>query len=136
MSEKMKTGSYIEAVGRRKTSIARVRLSEGARTDVSVNGATIEKYFKTEALRMTALEPLLKVSLKKPFSVSVRVSGGGVSSQAGAIRHGISRALTASDQGLRGDLKKLGFLRRDPRAKERRKFGFKKARKRKQWSKR
>ncbi len=135
MAEK-KTDAYIESVGRRKTSIARVRLSESGRTEVVVNGAKIESYFKTEALRMMALEPLLKVSLPKPFSVSVRVVGGGTSSQAGAIRHAISRALTYFDPALRGDLKKLGFLKRDPRAKERRKFGLKKARKRKQWSKR
>ena len=135
MVEKTKN-EYIEAIGRRKTSVARVRLSESGRTDVSVNGIAIDRYFKTEALRTTALEPLLKVSLPHTFAVSVRVTGGGVSSQAAAIRHGISRALTASDQTLRGDLKKLGFLSRDPRAKERRKFGLKKARKRKQWSKR
>lgn len=134
MSDKNTT--YIETVGRRKTAIARVRLSEGQRTEVLVNGSAIERYFKTESLKNMALEPLLKVAVSKPFSVSVRVTGGGVSAQAGAIRHGISRALTESDGALRGDLKKLGFLKRDPRAKERRKFGLKKARKRKQWSKR
>ncbi len=135
MAEKQQE-KYIEAVGRRKTSIARARLSTSARTEVTVNGAKVDSYFKTEALRTTALEPLLKVSLDKPFSVSIRVVGGGISSQAGAIRHAISRALIEANPGLRGDLKKLGFLTRDPRAKERRKFGLKKARKRKQWSKR
>ena len=136
MATTRKETTYIEAVGRRKTAIARIRLSESDRTRVTVNGKEIENYFPTEGMRMTALEPFLKVSLAKPFVVSVRVSGGGISAQAEAVRHGISRALTYFDATLRGALKKEGFLKRDPRAKERRKFGLKKARKAKQWSKR
>lgn len=131
-----KETKYIEAIGRRKTAIARVRLTESDRTKVIVNEKEAQSYFPTEGLRLTALEPFLKVSTPKPFAVSVRVSGGGISAQAEAVRHGISRALTYFDKGLRGALKKEGFLKRDPRAKERRKFGLKKARKRKQWSKR
>ena len=127
---------YIEAVGRRKTASARARLTPSARTGVVVNNKDVAVYFPTEVLRFTALEPFLKVSLPTQFSISVHVSGGGISGQATAVRHAISRALVAYDPSLRGNLKKEGFLKRDPRAKERRKFGFKKARKSPQWSKR
>ena len=132
----IKEGKYIEAVGRRKTAIARVRLTEAARTGVVINDKDAEKYFDTEALRLTALEPFLKVSLPVQFMVTAVVSGGGIAGQAVAVRHAISRALIDYDVELRGALKKEGFLKRDPRAKERRKAGFVKARKRKQWSKR
>lgn len=131
-----KTEKFIEAVGRRKTSIARVRLTPGERTEVVVNGKDVNTYFDTEALRITALEPFLKVTLPTQFSVTVRVVGGGIAGQASAVRHAISRALTMHDQSLRTPLKREGFLKRDPRAKERRKFGLKKARKSPQWSKR
>jgi len=127
---------YIEAVGRRKTAIARARLMPGARTVVSINNKAPEAYFATEPLRVSALEPFLKVTLPTQFAVTVVVSGGGIAGQAIAVRHAISRALTAYDASLRGALKKEGFLKRDPRAKERRKPGLVKARKRKQWSKR
>jgi small subunit ribosomal protein S9 len=127
---------YIEAVGRRKTAIARVRLTPGARTVVSINNKAPEAYFPTEPLRVAALEPFLKVTLPTQFAVTVVVTGGGIAGQATAVRHAISRALTAYDTTLRGALKKEGFLKRDPRAKERRKPGLVKARKRKQWSKR
>lgn len=130
------TEKYIEAVGRRKTSIARARITPSTRTDVSINDKEAGAYFFTEALHAAALEPFLKVSLPTQFAVRVVVRGGGIAGQAIAVRHAISRALVAYDQGLRGDLKKEGFLKRDPRAKERRKFGLKKARKRAQWSKR
>ncbi len=136
MAEKTTDNRYIETVGRRKTSIARVRLTPADRTQITVNGKDVNAYFPTEGQRMTALEPFLKVSLPQTFAVSVRVVGGGISSQSEAVRHGISRALIEYDHSLRGALKKEGFLKRDPRAKERRKFGLKKARKRKQWSKR
>ncbi len=134
---KEKSGErWIETVGRRKTSVARVRLTPAARTSATVNGKDINAYFPTQVLQMTALEPFLKVSLPTQFAVSVRVSGGGIAGQATAIRHGISRALIEYDIALRGALKKEGYLKRDPRAKERRKAGLVKARKRKQWSKR
>lgn len=131
-----KEGQYIEAVGRRKTSVARARITPSARTDVRVNDKEAGEYFFTEALHAAALEPFLKVSLPSQFTVKVVVRGGGIAGQAIAVRHAISRALVAYDHELRGNLKKEGFLKRDPRAKERRKFGLKKARKRAQWSKR
>ncbi|MBP9711210.1 MAG: 30S ribosomal protein S9 [Candidatus Pacebacteria bacterium] len=127
---------YIETVGRRKTAIARVRLTPSTRTMVFINKKEVNDYFPTEPLRVAALEAFLKVSLPVQFEVSVVVSGGGIAGQAVAVRHAISRALVEYQADLRGVLKKEGFLKRDPRAKERRKFGLKKARKRAQWSKR
>ena len=129
---------YIEAVGRRKTSTARVRITEGAKAHFIVNGVDAKEYFKTEEERRLILDPIIKgipVGSAK-WVVEARVSGGGLHSQSEAIRHGLARALVESDIALRGNLKKLGFLKRDPRAKERRKFGLKKARKAPQWSKR
>lgn len=131
-----KKDQYIEAVGRRKEAIARARLTPSARTQVVVNDKDANTYFPTETLRVTALEPFLKVTLPTQFSVTVRVVGGGIAGQATAVRHAISRALIAYDLTLRPALKKEGFLKRDSRAKERRKPGLVKARKRKQWSKR
>ncbi|MDE1924862.1 MAG: 30S ribosomal protein S9 [Patescibacteria group bacterium] len=127
---------YIEAVGRRKTAIARARLTPSVRTIVSINNKEASLYFPTQALQLTALEPFLKVSLPTQFAVTVIVRGGGITGQATAVRHAISRALIEYDLNLRGALKKEGFLKRDARAKERRKPGLLKARKRKQWSKR
>jgi small subunit ribosomal protein S9 len=127
---------YVESVGRRKTAIARARLTPSARTIVSVNNKEAGDYFGTPALREAALEPFLKVSLPTAFAVTVVVTGGGIAGQAIAVRHAISRALIDYDISLRGILKKEGFLKRDPRAKERKKPGLVKARKRKQWSKR
>jgi small subunit ribosomal protein S9 len=136
MATKTKDERYIETVGRRKTAIARVRITPGTKTIVSINNKDANEYFPTEPLRVTALEPFLKVSVPVQFAINVVVRGGGINGQAVAIRHAISRALVEYDHTLRGTLKKEGFLKRDPRAKERRKFGFKKARKRAQWSKR
>lgn len=136
MATKDKTEKYIETVGRRKTAIARARLTPAARTMLSINNMDANKYFDTEALRVAALEPFLKVSLPEQFVVTIIVRGGGIAGQAIAVRHAISRALVEYQADLRGVLKKEGFLKRDPRAKERRKFGLKKARKRAQWSKR
>ena len=136
MATKTKEEKYIEAVGRRKTSIARARITPAARMAVFVNNKDVNAYFPTENLRVTALEPFLKVTLPTQFSVTVHVRGGGIAGQATAVRHAISRALLEFDRELRGALKKEGFLKRDPRAKERRKFGLKKARKSPQWSKR
>ncbi|OGI95047.1 30S ribosomal protein S9 [Candidatus Nomurabacteria bacterium RIFCSPLOWO2_01_FULL_42_17] len=139
MDKETKTGEYIEAVGRRKTSTARVRISESAKASFVVNGKDAKEYFKTEGERRLILDPMIKglpTGSTKKWGVEVHVSGGGVHSQAEAIRHGLSRALVSTDSELRGGLKTLGFLKRDPRAKERRKFGLKKARKAPQWSKR
>lgn len=131
----MKVKEYIEAVGRRKTAIARVRLSESKTPEVTVNGMPHTEYFKTGSAKTAVVSPFAVVELDG-FSVSVKVLGGGLQSQAEAIRHGIARALIKHDLTLRSPLKKEGMLRRDPRAKERRKFGLKKARKAPQWSKR
>ena len=133
---------YIEAVGRRKTSTARVRISESGKAHFIVNGKDAKEYFKTEDQRRLILDPIMKgiptggTKSDVKWGVEVHVSGGGIHSQAEAIRHGLSRALVASDINLRGNLKTLGYLKRDPRVKERRKFGLKKARKAPQWSKR
>jgi small subunit ribosomal protein S9 len=135
-------GKYIEAVGRRKTSTARVRITKASKTHFVINGTDAKEYFKTEDARRLIMDPIVKGlgaaegKTDAKWSVEVHVSGGGIHSQAEAVRHGLSRALVASDITLRGGLKTLGFLKRDPRAKERRKFGLKKARKAPQWSKR
>lgn len=128
---------YIEAVGRRKTSIARVRATPASKNSFDINGGkTIEQYFKTERQRIIAGEALTKIKLPTSFSITTKISGGGFNSQAESLRLGIARILIKKDPELRKELKKLGFLKRDQRAKERRKFGLKKARKAPQWSKR
>src|SRR3972149_5405988 len=137
MAKKTTTeGGYLEAVGRRKTSTARVRLYSSNKAGFTVNDRDVKNYFPTEELQRTVNDPFAKTKIAEKFDVSVKVSGGGIHSQAEAIRLGISRALIATNDELRGKLKALGFLKRDPRAKERRKFGLKKARKSPQWSKR
>ncbi len=130
------THKYIETVGRRKTSIARVRITPQAKNSFVINNKDIDAYFPTAELRMVSLESLNKSKIAQKFKISVIVKGGGVHSQAEAVRHGIARGLIDYDIELRKTIKKLGFLKRDPRAKERRKFGLKKARKAPQWSKR
>ncbi len=127
---------YTEAIGRRKTSTARVRMTEAPKTTFSINGKELEVYFPTEELRSVVNDPFTAGKFPGKYTVSVSVSGGGIHSQAEAIRHGVSRVLTNENHEARIKLKKLGFLKRDPRAKERRKFGLKKARKAPQWSKR
>lgn len=124
---------YIEATGRRKTSTARVRLFAGKEAYV-INGKDLATYFPTEELQKIVTDPLR--TLEAAYEVSVVVKGGGIHSQAEAVRHGIARALVKEDEGVKTTLKTEGYLKRDPRAKERRKFGLKKARKAKQWSKR
>ena len=121
--------------GRRKTAVARVRLAAG-NGKILVNGRTFENYFVTETLRMHASQPLVATETLSKFDVQVNVSGGGPNGQAGAVRHGIARALIAMDSNLRPTLKKGGFLTRDPRMKERKKYGQPGARKRFQFSKR
>ena len=130
------TDKYIATTGRRKEAIARVRLTPSNRTLVTVNNKEINAYFPTAALQLVALEPFIKTGLATQFTVTASVHGGGIAGQAVAVRHALSRALNEYDPALRAVLKKEGFLKRDPRAKERRKAGFVKARKRKQWSKR
>ncbi|MBI5401145.1 MAG: 30S ribosomal protein S9 [Candidatus Yonathbacteria bacterium] len=127
---------YIEAVGRRKTSTARVRITEAPKESSVINGKDVPTYFPTLELQKIVNEAIEKSKVAGKFMVSVRVVGGGIHSQAEAVRHGLSRALVTFDEETRKRLKKLGFLKRDPRMKERRKFGLKKARKAPQWSKR
>ena len=130
------SGRYVEAVGRRKTAIARVRLFETVKTSFLVNDQNLATYFPTEQLQVTVKEPFTKVKLSAKLKVLAHIHGGGISAQAEALRHGISRAIILYDQTLRKEIKHFGFLKRDPRAMERRKFGLKKARKSPQWSKR
>ena len=127
---------YIETVGRRKTSIARVRITEAGKNSVLINERAFEEYFPTRELQNTVKEAQKEAKLEQKFKITVHVKSGGISSQAGAVRHGIARALVAWDENLRKAMKAPGFLKRDARMKERRKFGLKKARKAPQWSKR
>ena len=124
-----------QAVGRRKKAIARVRLIPGD-GKIIINGREIDNYFGLETLKMTVRQPLALTSLEGRYDVLVNVCGGGLSGQAGAIRHGISRALIKADPELRPAIKKAGFLTRDPRMKERKKYGLKAARRAPQFSKR
>jgi len=121
--------------GRRKEAVARVRLVEGT-GQFHLNGRSLESYFPSRAHRMIVTEPLRVVGREKDFDVIARLDGGGVAGQAGALRHGIARALIELDVALRPDLKREGLLTRDAREKERRKYGLKKARKAPQYSKR
>jgi small subunit ribosomal protein S9 len=129
-------GRYTEAVGRRKTSSARVRISESPKASITINGKDLGTYFVTAELKKIVDEAFEKSKVVGKFATTVSVKGGGIHSQAEAVRHGVARALVDYDIELRTRLKKLGFLKRDPRTKERRKFGLKKARKAAQWSKR
>jgi small subunit ribosomal protein S9 len=121
--------------GRRKTSVARVRLASGS-GKITVNGRTFENYFPTDTLRGVVTSPLARTETANRFDVNVNVSGGGATGQAGAVRHGIARALLEADANFRPVLKADGFLTRDPRMKERKKYGQPGARKRFQFSKR
>jgi small subunit ribosomal protein S9 len=123
------------ATGRRKESVARVRLIPGEGRIV-INGRPLDEYFGLETLRMTVRQPLELTNTLGRFNVIVRVTGGGFTGQAGAIRHGIARALVNVDPDYRPQLKKSGYLTRDPRMKERKKYGLKKARRAPQFSKR
>lgn len=127
---------YIEAVGRRKTAVARVRLTEASKNQFTVNERELNVYFPTGEMQEVVTESFSKSKVPAKFKVSAKIVGGGIHAQAEAMRHGISRALVLFDEELRKKLKKAGFLKRDPRVKERRKFGLKKARKAPQWSKR
>ena len=128
-------GARYRATGKRKTAIARVTLRPGSGS-YTINGRTLDAFFPRETLQRTIRQPLETVGYEAKMDVTARLHGGGVSAQAGALRHGISRALLEADPNLRGELKRRGFLTRDARAKERKKAGLKKARKRPQFSKR
>ena len=127
---------YMEAVGRRKTAVARVRASSSAKAVYTVNGKTVEEYFPTAGLRDIVQSPITREGVVGKYSVSAMVKGGGIHAQAEAIRHGLSRILVEEDATQKKELKKLGYLKRDPRTVERKHFGLKKARKASQWSKR
>jgi small subunit ribosomal protein S9 len=128
-------GARYRATGKRKTAIARVTLRPGSGTYL-VNGRTLEEHFPRVTLQRNIRQPLETVGYEERMDVVARLHGGGISAQAGALRHGVSRALLEADPNLRGELKRRGFLTRDSRAKERKKAGLKKARKRPQFSKR
>jgi len=127
---------YIETIGRRKTATARVRITPSSKSSITVNDKSVEEYFPTEELRARIAEPFAVEGLTQKFIVSAKVNGGGIAAQSEAVRHGIARALTEHEATLRTPLKHAGYLKRDPRMKERRKFGLKKARRAPQWSKR
>ena len=143
MSENGKE-KYYQSIGRRKVAIARIRIYTKKSTDtiteehalITVNGKDYTKYFEDKNLQLVVESPLRKLKSLTRFKVTAIVNGGGIAGQAGAVRHGIARALTDFDLNFKKKLKKAGFLTRDPRAKERRKYGLKKARKSPQWSKR
>jgi small subunit ribosomal protein S9 len=134
MAAAAKTNEFL-GTGRRKTSVARVRLASGS-GKITVNGRAFENYFLTETLRTDVSRPLTVTESTAKYDVSVNVSGGGPAGQAGAVRHGIARALLEADAALRPTLKAEGLLTRDPRMKERKKYGQPGARKRFQFSKR
>ncbi len=137
MTTETATARYIETIGRRKTAGARVRITPATKQSIVVNGQDVDAYFKTDEQRRAAVDAFVKGKPESKFKVTALIKGGGLAGQAEALRHGIARALIVYDAELRKNLKKVGFLKRDPRAKERRKFGNKgKARKSPKWSKR
>ena len=129
------TKPYFYGTGRRKSSVARVRVYNGT-GKITINDRDIDDYFGLETLKLIVRQPLAVAEVEGKFDIVVRVNGGGVSGQAGAIRHGLSRALLLYDENLRPVMKKAGFLTRDPRMKERKKYGLKAARRAPQFSKR
>lgn len=135
-AQSAKGGSYIGALGRRKTSIARVRLVKNGKGAITINGKSFEKYFTTFDLREQITSPLKSSGQETAVDVSAHVTGGGVKGQAQAVRLGISRALVELNPTFRTALKKMGFLTRDPRKRERKKYGHTGARRSPQWSKR
>ena len=127
---------YFYGTGRRKSSVARVRVYENGTGNITINGRDIDNYFGLDTLKLIVNQPLVAANLVGKVDVVVSVAGGGVSGQAGAIRHGISRALLLVNGEFRPTLKAAGFLTRDPRMKERKKYGLKAARRAPQFSKR
>jgi len=135
-SPKAKPVKYYEAVGRRKTSVARVRLLTRGEKEILVNEKPYQNYFPGNELEQIILSSLDKMKALEKFRVLVRVKGGGFHSQAEAVRHGLSRALVKFNPEFRKRLRRVGYLTRDPRMRERKKFGLKRARRAPQWSKR
>jgi|YelNatPaOPRAMG01_1025707.scaffolds.fasta_scaffold00696_2 small subunit ribosomal protein S9 len=133
--ETLKPDAYKEGIGRRKTAVARVRLSKG-KGEISINDKSLDKYFSLEELRETVLSPLKITNTQNQFKVSVKVKGGGFTGQAEAIRLGLSRALVLFNPEFRSLLRHYGYLTRDSRQVERKKYGLKKARRAPQWQKR
>ena len=131
-----KDTQYIPAIGRRKNATAQVRITPAPKMTYVINDKALDEYFSVEELHKVVRSPFTITETKDEFMVSVKVQGGGISAQADAIRHGIARALIKYDENLRGVLKSAGYLKRDPRRKERKKPGLLKARKRPAWSKR
>ncbi|HVC79893.1 MAG TPA: 30S ribosomal protein S9 [Chloroflexota bacterium] len=131
----MADATYFYGLGRRKCAVARVRLLQGDGR-VTVNGKPVAEYFGRGTLEAMVRQPLVEAALSTPFTVIVKVVGGGHAGQAGAIRHGIARALVRMDEGMRPAMRRKGFLTRDPRVKERKKYGLKRARKAPQYTKR
>ena len=127
---------YQYGTGRRKSSVARVRVYQGGTGSITINGRDIDDYFGLDTLKMVVRQPLAATDLVGKVDIICTVEGGGVSGQAGAIRHGIARALLLVDESYRAALKSAGFLTRDPRMKERKKYGLKAARRAPQFSKR
>ena len=127
---------YLYGTGRRKSSVARVHLFPNGTGSITINGRDIDEYFGLETLKLIVRQPLATTDLMGKVDIVVTVVGGGVSGQAGAIRHGIARALLLVDESYRASLKAAGFLTRDPRMKERKKYGLKAARRAPQFSKR
>ena len=127
---------YLYGTGRRKSSVARVRLYEGGTGSITINGRDIDDYFGLDTLKLITRQPLITTDTLGKVDIVATVTGGGVSGQAGALRHGISRALLQVNEEYRPLLKKAGFLTRDPRMKERKKYGLKAARRAPQFSKR
>ena len=132
---RIRAESVYSVTGKRKRSVARVRVTKG-KGEIVVNQKPLDEYFGTEILRMIVRQPLALTNNVGKYDMSVNVCGGGISGQAGAIKHGITKALLEIDPELRGELKKAGFITRDSRIKERKKYGRKKARKSFQFSKR
>lgn len=136
MEKKEKPKDYLQAVGRRKTSVAQVRLLMKGDKAIIVNDKSFKEYFPTKELQEIILDAFDKMEIIDKFGVSIKVRGGGIHSQAEAIRHGIARTLVELDPEFRKKLRRVGYLTRDPRMRERKKFGLKRARKAPQWAKR
>lgn len=127
---------YLYGTGRRKSSVARVRLYEGGTGKITINGRDIDDYFGLDTLKLITRQPLVLTEMVEKVDIIATVTGGGVTGQAGALRHGISRALLLVNPEFRPVLKRAGYLTRDPRMKERKKYGLKAARRASQFSKR
>lgn len=127
---------YVYATGRRKTAVAKVRLYQNGKGKITINDQDYKKYFPTDELQFIVRQPIILVGQTTNFDITIKTRGGGIKGQAEAVRHGVARALEKNEEGLRINLKKAGFLRRDPRMKERKKPGLKGARRAPQWQKR